>query len=103
MVEQLGKNIELFREAVPGLSSHAATEDTLEASVLVTFEGNRDETDFEIAKVEIVKAPHTIDFGFVQAFSEPEYEPDYEPPDEDDQLPDQNDSSDAQERPQPSV
>ena len=82
-------------------SCSAATEDLIEASVLVTFEGDASEMNFDITRVEIVKAPRSIDFGFIEPYEEPAYEPDYEPPDEEDRPSEPNEPPGAEDRPQP--
>jgi PIN domain len=85
-------------------STSTSVEDTFEAAILVTFEREAAEMNFDISKVEIVHAPRSIDFGYVEPFNEPEYEQDYEPPEPDHDPPEPDyepPESDDREPPEP--
>jgi intracellular sulfur oxidation DsrE/DsrF family protein len=59
---------------VPMGSANAEIEETIEVSVLVTFQGDFNSNDVEISELEVVEGPSSIDFGFVV----PDYHDDYD-------------------------
>jgi len=54
-------------------SAEAEREEEIEVGLLLTFEGNFDDDDVILSAVEVVDAPSSIDFGYV----EPDYSDDY--------------------------
>jgi hypothetical protein len=54
-------------------STDAETDETFEGAVLVTFQGDFDSGDVEISAVELVGAPSSINFGYI----EPDHGDDY--------------------------
>ncbi len=53
-------------DEVPLGSVEVTRTDELAAEVLVTFEGDFALGEMEITEVEIVEAPNTIDFGYIE-------------------------------------
>ncbi|WP_154073132.1 PIN domain-containing protein [Bradyrhizobium erythrophlei] len=60
----------------------AQTDKEFELKVLITVERDEPSSQFEMSKLEILKGPRTIDFGFVEPDYEPEPEENYEIPDD---------------------
>ncbi|MHC2561434.1 PIN domain-containing protein [Bradyrhizobium liaoningense] len=70
----------------------AHSNEEFDLKVLVTFEREEASARFDVSKVEIVKGPRSINFGFIEPDYEPEPEENYEMPDDppnhgDDEVP----------------